>query len=95
MDVHELGISAFPTIVLICYVAGMIARASKVPNKWIPCVCAISGAVLGVVGLLTVDSFPATDYLSAVAVGTISGLAATGVNQVFVQYKKDVEEDSE
>ena len=34
-----------------------------------------------------VPDFPATDYLTAVAVGIVSGLAATGVNQVFKQLR--------
>ena len=29
--------------------------------------------------------FPATDYITAAAVGIVSGFAATGVNQVFKQ----------
>ena len=36
-----------------------------------------------------VPDFPATDYLTAIAVGIVSGLAATGINQVFKQLHKD------
>lgn len=44
------------------------------------------GAALGAVCLaLDVPDFPATDYITAVAVGIVSGLAATGVNQVYKQ----------
>lgn len=31
--------------------------------------------------------YPAKDYITGVAVGIVSGLAATGVNQVFKQLK--------
>ena len=43
------------------------------------------GGVLGVVGMLIMADFPATDYLTAVAVGIVSGLASTGVNQIAKQ----------
>ena len=33
--------------------------------------------------------FPATDYITAVAVGIVSGLAATGVNQIGKQLGKE------
>ena len=45
----------------------------------------VSGGVLGVVGMLIMADFPATDYLTAVAVGIVSGLASTGVNQIAKQ----------
>ena len=31
------------------------------------------------------DDFPATDYITAVAVGMFNGLSATGVNQIIKQ----------
>ena len=33
--------------------------------------------------------FPASDYLTAAAVGIVSGLAATGINQVYKQLTKE------
>lgn len=46
------------------------------------------GGALGVVCLvLGVPDFPAGDYITAVAVGIVSGLAATGANQVYKQLK--------
>ena len=36
----------------------------------------------------TIPDFPASDYITAVAVGAMSGLTATGVNQVYKQAKK-------
>ena len=47
--------------------------------------CGAAGAVLGVVGLYVMPEFPAGDVVTAVAVGIVSGLAATGVNQVYKQ----------
>lgn len=60
-------------------------KATKLDNKWLPVIAGASGAVLGIVGLLTMPGYPAKDYLTAVAVGIVSGLAATGVNQVYKQ----------
>ena len=40
------------------------------------------GGVLGVAGMYIMPDFPATDYLTAIAVGVVSGLAAVGVNQI-------------
>ena len=44
--------------------------------------------VLGVVGMMIMPEFPATDYITAVAVGIVSGLAATGANQIVKQLGK-------
>lgn len=44
--------------------------------------------VLGVAGLYTMPDFPAGDVINAVAVGMASGLAATGVNQLYKQQCK-------
>lgn len=47
------------------------------------------GGVLGALGMNIMPDFPAADYINAVAVGMVSGLAATGVNQVYKQAKKE------
>ena len=54
----------------------------KLDNKFIPVICGLVGAVLGVVGMQTMADFPAKDVLNAVAVGIVSGLASTGANQI-------------
>ena len=47
------------------------------------------GIALGVVCLVVgVPDFPATDPVTAGAVGAVSGLAATGVNQIYKQQIK-------
>ena len=51
--------------------------------------CAGAGAALGVAGLyLGLPDFPAHDPLTALAVGIVSGLAATGINQAAKQLGK-------
>ena len=47
----------------------------------------IPAVILGVVGMLVMTDFPAADPLTAAAVGIVSGLAATGVDQISKQMK--------
>ena len=82
----EFGIASVAAITVICYLAGQVVKATGLDNKWIPVICGVLGAILGPVALIMgVPDFPATDYLTAVAVGIVSGLAATGVNQAVKQ----------
>ena len=85
MDISGFGIASVAVITVICYLIGMAVKATAIENKWIPIVVGVSGGVLGVVGMLIMADFPATDYLTAVAVGLVSGLASTGVNQIAKQ----------
>lgn len=85
MDISGFGIASVAVITVICYLIGMAVKATTIENKWIPIIVGVSGGVLGVVGMLIMADFPATDYLTAVAVGIVSGLASTGVNQIAKQ----------
>ncbi|MBQ2960817.1 MAG: phage holin family protein [Oscillospiraceae bacterium] len=76
-----MGIVGVAAITVICYLIGEIAKALPLENKWIPVICGICGAGLGVAGIFVMPEFPAQDYISALAVGIVSGLAATGVNE--------------
>jgi hypothetical protein len=67
----------------------MGVKASALNDKWIPIIVGSVGAVLGVAGMFIMPDFPATDYITAVAIGIVSGLAATGADQVFKQAKKE------
>ena len=85
----ELGIATVAAITALVYVIGMGIKATTLDNKWIPVICGGSGIILGVVALyIGVPDFPATDPLTAAAVGAVSGLAATGINQAFKQIKQ-------
>lgn len=53
--------------------------------NWIPLTCGLCGAVLGIVGVYIMPDFPASDYITSAAVGIVSGLAATGINQAVKQ----------
>mgnify|MGYP000190478396 FL=1 len=82
-----LGITAVAAITVICYLAAEIVKATSLDNKWIPVICGISGGILGIVALFWMPDFPVQDVLSATAVGIVSGLAATGANQIFKQFR--------
>ena len=83
-----VGIASVAAITVICYIVGEAVKLSPMDNKWIPVVCGIFGGALGVAGMFVMPDFPATDYITAVAVGIVSGLAATGINQTFKQLTK-------
>lgn len=86
----DFGIAGVAVITVIAYLVGMIAKSiSQLNNKWVPVICAATGGILGVVAMYTMEAFPATDLLSAIAVGIVSGLAATGVNQTVKQLKEN------
>ena len=90
MEIGNIGIASVAAITVICYLAGLIAKALPLDDRYIPIVCGVCGAVLGVAGLyLGLPDFPAGDPLTALAVGIVSGLAATGANQVFKQLGKE------
>ena len=81
----DFGITGVAAITVICYLAAQGIKATALDNKWLPVICGAIGAVLGVVGLYIMPDFPAGDILTSVAVGIVSGLAATGANQVYKQ----------
>ena len=83
------GMENVLAITMLVYIIGLIVRATKLDNKWIPTICGVSGILLGLLALyIGVPEFPATDYMTAAAVGGASGLAATGMDQVFKQMRK-------
>lgn len=87
-----LGITGVAAITIICYLVGSLVKCTTLDNKFIPVICGAFGGALGVVGMITIPDFPATDYITAIAVGIVSGLAATGINQAVKQLserKKD------
>lgn len=84
-----MGITGVAGIVVICYLVGLIVKATPWNNnKIIPIACGMAGAVLGVAGMYVMPEFPANDPITAVAVGIVSGLAATGADQIAKQLKQ-------
>ena len=83
-----MGLAGVAAITAICYLVGMIATALPLENKWIPVICGVSGLALGVAAMYIMPDFPGTDYITAAAIGIVSGLAATGADQVVKQLGK-------
>ena len=92
MDFASLGIASVAAITVICYLIGMGVKASGIDYKWIAVIMGVAGLVLGIVGMFIIPDYPAKDYITSAAVGIVSGLAATGINQIAKQLKPTVEE---
>ena len=89
MDISSLGIGGVAVITVICFLVGQLVKASGLDNKYIPVIVGVAGGALGVLGMFVMPEFPATDYMTAAAVGIVSGLAATGINQVYKQLTRE------
>ena len=91
---ENLGIVGVGAITIICYVVAMIVKATPINNKWLPTICAVFGGILGVLGMDIIPDFPAVDILTAIAVGIVSGISATGFDQLVKQLKPTEGEDA-
>ena len=71
-----------PEVVAACLIVGFIVKkwVKDVDNKWIPTIVTVFGVLLAVVGNL--DSVS----VSVVVGGALSGLASTGMHQMFKQW---------
>ena len=68
----DFGIASVAAITVICYLIGQVVKASGVDNRWIPIACGVSGGLLGIACMaLAVPDFPATDPVTALAVGIV------------------------
>lgn len=77
----------FAAITVICYAVGLLLKASALEDKWIPCIMGLLGGALGAVAMYVVPEFPAADIFNAIAIGIVSGLAATGADQIYKQLR--------
>lgn len=84
MDITQMG--TVLAIVVITYLVGLAVKVvPAVKDNYIPVIVGVCGGILGVVGMYVMPDFPANDVLNAMAVGIVSGLASTGVNQAYKQ----------
>lgn len=88
MNIGELGIAAIPVITVICFLVAEAVKATPLENKWLPIICGVVGGALGVVAMYVMENFPSNDVLTSIAIGIVSGLAATGAHQVYKQLTK-------
>lgn len=71
-----------PVVAAICFAVGYVIKHwLPTDNRWIPTIGAVLGAVLGCLALHELS-------VEAVAKGMISGLAATGLYEVYHQHKE-------
>lgn len=82
----DTGIVSVAAITIISALIAQAVKATPLNNKWLPVICGVCGAILGFVGMTAMPNFPANDALTAIAVGIVSGLAATGSHQIFKQF---------
>lgn len=86
------GIVCVPAIVVIVYVILELYKLVLKGEKWlklIPIWAALCGAVFGLIAYFAApEIMPAGDVVTAILIGMISGLAATGTNQILKQLKK-------
>ena len=80
-----MGITSVAAITVLCYLVAAMVKATKLDNKWLPTICGVCGAIMGAVSLRIMPDYPAEDIITAIAVGIVSGFAATGVDQAIKQ----------
>lgn len=74
-----------PIVLVACLVVGYIMKKfMPTDNKWIPLTVTILGAVLGCIANKGIS-------LEAIVAGAVSGLASTGLHQLFSQFIDDGE----
>lgn len=82
---------AVPAIVVICYFIGYCVKTfgqSDKIDKFIPIICGVVGAILGIVVFFTIPGFLAAEnWLIAIVLGLVSGCSSTGMNQIYKQLK--------
>lgn len=86
--IETLGIAAIPVITVIVFLVCEAVKATPLDEKWLPVIAGFVGGALGVVATFVMPEFPAKDPLTAIAIGIVSGLAATGAHQVYKQLTK-------
>lgn len=83
--------AAIPALVIIVY---LVAEAVKLIsneklNKYIPIICGVFGGVLAVIAFFVCPAYiNASNLFEAIATGIVSGLSATGINQIYKQITK-------
>jgi len=89
IDFDALGIFPIGSIVVICFLVGMVIKSTGAIDNLIPAICGTSGGVLGLAWYLCGwPGIVAQEPVTATAIGIVSGLAATGIDQLGKQLGK-------
>ena len=77
-----------PIVLAACLVVGYVIKKSLdlIPNKYIPLILAVLGAVLGCVANTSIT-------LETIVYGAFTGLASTGLHQAFTRIIEGSTED--
>lgn len=76
-------------IAIICWIIGYtFKQIQKFPNQFIPTICAVCGALLGVVAWYCGIDIKADNWLVAIGYGVLYGVSATGCNELIKQIKE-------
>lgn len=79
MDLTWITEHYIPIVLVICLCVGFVIKKwIPTDNKWIPTIMLILGAVLGCIANQEIT-------LESVGFGAVTGLASTGLHQVFSQ----------
>lgn len=79
MDLNFIKDLYIPIVLVICLCVGFVIKKwIPTDNKWIPTIMLVLGAVLGCVALQEIT-------LTSVGAGAVTGLASTGLHQLFAQ----------
>lgn len=82
MNLEFITTLYIPLVIAVCLVVGyLMKKFLPTDNKYIPLTVTILGAVLGCINEQAIS-------LVAIASGMISGLASTGLHQIFKQILK-------
>lgn len=89
MDLNFIAENFVPVIIVACILVGYIIKVTpsfdKLANNYIPLIVTLLGAVLGaLINGLSIE---------AIVYGAVSGLASTGLHQVFAQLLNIKEND--
>ena len=84
MDVSFIMEYYMPMVLAASSVIGYVVKKSLdfIPNKYIPLILAVSGAVLGCIANRNIA-------LESIVYGAVSGLASTGLHQAFTKLVED------
>lgn len=86
--ISGIEVATVPVLVMFCFGLGQCVKPTNLDNKWIPTIMIPTGAILGFLAFHVMPDFPAHDPITAIGVGVSSGLAATGIHQVYKQLRR-------
>lgn len=92
-----MGVTGCAVIAVVCYLVGLGLKAWDVwDDRKIPVAMGVVGAVLGLLAYYFWPVvIPTEDPITAAAIGIVSGLAATGINQIYKQATKEEKTDAQ